>query len=82
MESIKLQDWQECFFYGPVEGLRRFCLARGLTLRQSSFIYFPGNKERTWSMFLTEYIIKDNRHSTTSGCKRKGVETCDTKLHP
>ena len=33
-------------------------------------------------MFLTEYIIKDNRHSTSSGCKTKGVETCDTKLHP
>ena len=66
-----------------MEGLESFCLARGLTQPPTELIYiFPGNKERTWSMFLTEYIMKDNRHSTTSGCKRKGIETCDTKLHP
>ena len=56
MESIKLQDLLECFFYGPVEGLGSFCLARGLTHPPTEIIYiFPGNKERTWAMFLTEY---------------------------
>ena len=46
MESIKLQHLRECLFYGPVEGLGSFCLARGLTHPPTELIYIFPWKQR------------------------------------
>ena len=47
MESIKLQDLLECFFYyGPVEGPESFCLARGLTHPPTELIYIFPREQR------------------------------------
>ena len=46
MESIKLQDLLECFFYGPVKGLGSFCLARGLTHPPTELIYIFPREQR------------------------------------
>ena len=53
MESIKLQDLHECFFYGPVEGLGSFCLARGLTHPPTELVYIfsPGTKKECGQCF-------------------------------